>query len=230
VSAGDGQIAAFPCPESSLPNSSRKNRTMKMRCKHVRKLLQSMPKGGCQETLRQVSGHLSECESCRKWHAGVRRVEKLLEGRKARLDEIARHSRMSTAGILAGVPAPPAKRAWRFRPAWAGAVVLLLLAAGAVAFFLTGRGSKPKATVTHDTPTPRITQATAAAASSRTLRDLAEVAQRYEAPPPKVFHAPPPFPREPYVPRLLEECRLKSTETLRAIAQVQITGTRRNES
>ena len=203
----------------------------KMRCREAKKLIQSMPKGGCEETLRLVSEHLSECDACRSLHAGLRKMEQALTGRKDRLDEIAGRSPISKSRILAALGPLPAKRTWRLRPAWAGAAVLLLVViAGAIALFRPKRGAETEVAATYDTPAPPITRAMAVAASSRTLRRLAEVAQRYEAPPPKLLSGPPASPRGPAVPRLLEKCLLESEKTLRAIAQSKTNLTWRSES
>lgn len=203
----------------------------KMLCREVRKLIQKMPKGGCEETLRLVSEHLSECEGCRSFHAGLQKMEKLLSGRKLRLDELARQSPISKSRILEGIAPAPARRARRLRPVWAGAAAILLVAiAGAAALLLRDKGTEPKVAVVFDTPTPPITRAMASAASDRTLMKLAELAERYEAPPPKLLSGPPASPRRPAVPRLLEKCSLQSEKTLRAIAQSRTNLTWRNES
>jgi len=203
----------------------------KMRCREVRKLIQKMPKGGCEETLRLVSEHLSECEGCRGFHADLQKMEELLSKRKLRLTEIARHSPIRKSRIMAGIASLPKRRAWRLRPVWAGAAAILLVAiAGAAALLLREKGTEPKVTFVPDTPTPPITRAMAAAASSRTLMKLAEAAQRYEAPPPKLLSGPPASPGGPAVPRLLEKCLLESEKTLRAIAQSRTNLTWRNES
>ncbi len=203
----------------------------KMRCREVRKLIQKMPKGGCEETLRLVSEHLSECEGCRGFHADLQKMEELLSKRKLRLGEIARHSPISKSRIMEGIAPVAARRAWRLRPVWAGAMVILLVViAGAAALLLREKGTEPKVAVVFDRPTPPITRAMASAASDRTLRNLAEVAQRYEAPPPKLLSGPPASPRGPAVPRLLEKCLLESEKTLRAIAQSRTNLTWRSES
>ncbi len=203
----------------------------KVPCEKVRKLLQRMPKGGDEKTLRLVSEHLSGCEACRGFHADLQKMEELLNGSRLRLDELARHSPISKSRVLEGIAPLPTRRAWRLRPMWAGAAaILLVVIAVAAALLLRERGSKPKVVIVHDSSKPAITRAMASAASTRTLMKLAEVAQRYEAPPPKLLSGPPASPGGPAVPRLLEKCLLESEKTLRAIAQSRTNLVWRNES
>jgi hypothetical protein len=120
---------------------------MKMRCQEVRKLIQTMPKGGCEQTFRQVSEHLSECEECRKLRADFRKIEEGLMARKLRLDHIASRTRISKGRVFTEIAkTPQTKRAWFLRPAWAGAVAFVLIAAGTLAEVLCR----------HEAPSPEL--------------------------------------------------------------------------
>lgn len=192
----------------------------KMRCEQVKKLLETMPKGGCEQTLRLVSDHLSRCEACRSLHAGWHKMEEVLTGSKLWLDEVARRSSISKSRIFAERATLAKRPPWRLRPVWAGAAALLLVIGVAAVFFLFDKGGHAPPTVRPPvTRIPAVTQAMAAESSSRTLLGVAEVLRRREAPSLGVPYTPRSLPRESFVPRFLRRCALESDARLGGIVQ-----------
>jgi len=204
----------------------------KMRCREVRKLIQTMPKGGCEETMGLISGHLAKCGVCRELLAVSQRVEETFAARKVVLDEIAERHPISEDSILAGIEQPSARRAWRPRIAWAGAaaIVALLFAVAAFHYYLGGNGDRAPVPVSPRISSPPVTRTMAEAAASSILEKLAEVELRYEAPPPRLLSGPPEVFWEPPRSRLLEKCRLASARTLARKAESQTNLTWRNGS
>lgn len=189
----------------------------------------TMPEGKEEEVLAMISQHLSECEACRKLEEVSRKLERALVGEKLLLDEIALHRRMCKSRFLADIAPQPKRRARRLRAAWAGGVVLVLAIAGASAlYFLRGGNGQPRGRLLFSAP--RVTRAMAAAASSQTLHDLAEVVQRHQAPSFELPYTPPALKREPIFPRFLQQCTLESDDTLRTIVQPKTNLTRREET
>ena len=198
---------------------------VKMRCQEVKKLLETMPKGGCEQTLHRVSDHLSECEACREICASWQKMEEVLIGSKLWLDKIALPTPMSETPILAQTVPQPSRQLLRLRPALAGAVVLLLAIASASALFLRGRDTKGR-----DGPgIPMTPKEMAAATSSQTLRELAEVLRRHETPSLELPYGPAAFTYEPFVPATLRQYTLEPEDTLRTIAVSKLNLTRREE-
>ena len=202
-----------------------------MRCREVEKLIQSMPRGGCDETLRLISDHLTECQACRDLLAVSQKAEEVFAARRVVLDEIAERDPVSRDRLLTGVEQQPPRRFWRPRLAWAGAAaaVSLLLAVAAI-FYLGGDGKHPPAPISPRSPSTPVTRAVAEEAASSILEKLAEVQQRYEAPPPKPLAGPPEVPWEFPRSRLYEQCSLASARTLARIAESQTNLTWRNGS
>lgn len=196
-----------------------------MRCREVKKLILRFPEENDEKVFHLVSEHLSECEACRSLYTASQRVAKGLCEEKRRLAEIVSGSQAGRSRILAEIAeSRPAKRAWRLRPLWAGAAALLLLAmVGVSAILFTGRdGNGPD-----NVGSPMTTWSMAAAASSETVRELAEVLGRHEAPPLGLPYTPPPVPDEPLFPRLLQRCSRESQDTLKMIARSKTSLTRR---
>jgi len=201
----------------------------KRRCRNVGKLILTVPEGKEEEVFRMISQHLSQCEACRKLHELSRKLDRALVGEKFLLDEIVRHSRMRKSRVLAEIAPQPKRRAWGFHPAWAGAAVLLLAIAGASAlYFLRGENGQPRRHIPF--PPSGVTQAIAVAASSQTVRELAEVACRHQAPPFELPYTPPSSEPESFVPRLLQQCTLQSEETLSMMVESKTNLTRREET
>jgi predicted anti-sigma-YlaC factor YlaD len=193
-----------------------------MRCREVEKLIQDMPKGGCEETLRLISDHLTECQACRDLLAVSQKAEEVFAARKVVLDEIAERDPVSRDPLLSGIEQQLARRAWRPRVAWAGAAaaVSLLLAVAAI-FYFGGNGQRPPAPTSPRTPSTPVTRAMAEKAASSVLEKLAEVEVRYEAPPPRLLAGPPEVPWQFPRSRLYEQCSLASARTLVRIAESQ---------
>lgn len=202
-----------------------------MRCREVEKLIQSMPKGGDEDTLRRVSDHLNECRACRELLAVFQKAEEVFAARKLLLDDIAERDPISRGRLLVGIEQQPAPRAWRPRLAWAGAAaaVALLLAVSAVHFF-SGNGEHPPAPISPRAFSTPVTRAMAEEAASSVLEKLAEVEFRYEAPPARLLAGPPKVPWEFPRSRLYEQCSLASARTLARIAESQTNLTWRNGS
>lgn len=195
---------------------------LKMRCQEVRRLIQSMSKGGCEETFRQMAAHLSECEGCRRFFAHFQRIEQGLEARKLQLDSIAGRTEISRRRVWTEIAKiPQAKRAWFLRPAWAGTTAFVLLVAGAVALFLNGRGIKSPG----DLGTPM----TSRVMPSGILEELAEVLCRHEVPSPELPYAADAFTYEPLYPTSLQQV-IEPEDTLTALAQTTLNLTRREET
>ncbi len=195
-----------------------------MRCKEVRRILQSMTKGDCEETFRRVSEHLSQCEGCRNLKADIQKIERRLIARKFQLDGIASRVPMDRGQLLARVAATPLTQRPRFlRAAWAGAAAFALFLAVAAAFLLSGRDGK-----TRHLGTPMPTRVTTGAAPSETLNELAKVLCRHEAPSPDVPYTPEAFGYEPFYPSIRQY--LEPEDTLRTVAQTTINLTRRDET
>jgi predicted anti-sigma-YlaC factor YlaD len=193
----------------------------KNRCREVRRLLQRMPKGGCEKTFRLVSDHLSECEACRSLHADLQEMDELLIESKAWFDKVAHESRISRSRIRTQWAALARRRAWRLRAVWAGATALLLVVAGAVALLLNGRGTRSPGDL--GTPAPcRVTP-------SATLEELAEVLCRYQVPFSELPYAADAFAHEPYYPTSLQQI-IEPEDTLTALARTTLNLTRRDET
>ncbi len=202
-----------------------------MRCREAKKLIHTMPKGGCQETLRPTSGHLANCEACRKLLGVSQKAEEILAARKIALDQLADRHPISKSQALAKLSPALVRRGWPLRLAWAGAagVVALLLAVAAI-HYLGGDGEHPPMPVPHRASFAPVTRAMAEAAASSILEKLAEAELRYEAPPPRLPSGPPEVPWEPPRSRLHEQCSLASARTLARIAESQTNLTWRNGS
>jgi len=201
-----------------------------MRCRKVRKLIEAMPKEVGEERQRLVSDHLSECEACRRLHAGLQKVDEVLAGSKVWLDEVACVSRMSKSRIRARMVSREETRRWRLRPLWAGAAaILIVVIAGFSVLFLFPRGGDKETRNDIELSAPGVTQAKMAEASSQTLDGFAEAVSRYEAPSLDLSYKRPVLPRDSYVPRVLQESRLQSGNTLRTIAESSTRLLRRSE-
>ena len=198
---------------------------LKATCREVRRLIQSMPKGDCEESLSQVAAHLSECEECRRLFANFQRIEQGLEARKLQLESIASRVEISRSRIWTEIAKiPHARRAWFLRPAWAGAVAFLLLLAGAATLLLNERGIRSPGDPGART-TPRVMTE---AAPSATLEQLAQVLRRHEAPSSGLPYALDAFEHEPFYPGIQQY--LEPEDTLTTLAQTTVNMTRRNET
>jgi len=183
-----------------------------------------MPKGGCQQTLRLVSHHLSECDACRSLCARWQKMEDLLIESKRWLDELTCHSAIDRSQLLTQRARPlTANRVRLLRPLWAAAAVLLLAIAGASALFLKGREFKGR----DNLATPMTPMA--AAASSQTVQELAEVLCRHEAPSPELPYAPAAFTHESFFTTSLQQY-LEPEDTIKTIAELTANLTRREET
>lgn len=191
----------------------------KNRCRIVRRLIQMMPKGGCEETLRRISRHLSECEACRSVHAEVQKMDEVLIPSTTRFDEAARRIESGKCRILADIAeSRQAKRIGRPRLTWAGAAIAILaLAGGAAVYFLTGGKEQPAERLLSFPP--RVTHAMAVAARSEALHGLAETMSRHPAPSFELPYTPPTFAPEALFPQLRVESTLQSEEIVRIIVQ-----------
>ena len=188
-----------------------------------------MPEDEEEKTRRAISEHLSRCRACRELLAISRNLDEALAGERHLLDEIALHSRARRRGVLAEKALQPERRAWRWRPAWVGAAVLVLAIAGASAvYFLTrGNGPPPGRPLVS---APKVTRATAGAARSEALHDLAAAMCRHEAPPFEFPYTPPASAPDFLLPRLLQRCALESEETLAMMVESKANLTRRDET
>ena len=195
----------------------------KNRCRRISKLLQTMPKGGCEETLRSVSDHLSECEACRRLHADLEEMDEVLNEGKAWFEEVARETCISRSRIITQL-APSARRgAWHLRAVWAGAAAILLVVAGAAVLLRFDRGGHAPLTVHPPaTRTPTVTRAMAAASSARTLLGVAEILTRREAPALELPPAPRSLAGESFTPPFLRQCAIESDARLGGIVQSRI--------
>ncbi len=193
------------------------------RCRKVRKLITALPECKREQTLRLISEHLSECEACKSVHARLEKMEAILLRSKFQVNELARQSRMSQSRVIAQM-APLAKgRARRLRAVWAGAAALLLAIAGAALFFPFDRGDHVAPTVRPPvTRTPAVTLALAAESSSHTLRGVAEVLRRREAPSLGLPHVRPSLAPESFTPPFLRQCAIESDARLGGIVQSRI--------
>ncbi len=202
-----------------------------MRCREVEKLIQSMPRGGDEETIRRISDHLNKCSACRELLAVFQKAEEVFAARKVILDKIAGRVPISRDDILSGVEHEPAQPVWRPRLAWAGAAATVALLVAVAAMYFHGRNGEhpptPVAPLACSTP---VTRAIAEEAASSVLEKLAEVEVRYEAPPPKPLAGPPEVPWQFPRSRLREQCSLASARTLARIAESQTNLTWRNGS
>ncbi len=202
-----------------------------MRCREVEKLIQSMPRGGDEETLRRISQHLSTCAACRELLAVSQKAEEVFATRRLFLDGIAKQDPISRDHVLSGIEEQPTGRVWRPRIAWAGAAAAVALLAAVAAIHFFGRnGEHPPAPVSPLSFSAPVTRAMAEEAASSVLERLAEVEVRYEAPPPKPLAGPPEVPWEFPRSRLHEQCSLASARTLARIAESQTNLTWRNGS
>ncbi len=198
-------------------------------CREVSKLLQTMPKGGCEKTLRIVSDHLSKCGECKRLLADLQEMDELLLESKAWFNEAARQTCISRSRIITQMAPLAKRRAWRLRAVWAGAAAILLTIAGAAVLFLFDKGGHaPPIARPPVTRAPAVTQTTAAEHASRTLLRVAAVLRRREAPSPGLPRAPGSVGRASFFPRLLQESTLGSDETLGRILMSRINLTRRN--
>jgi len=190
-----------------------------------------MPKGGCDETLRMIYGHLLECERCRQLAAVSQRVERSLAIRKLRLNEIAERDPITKDRIFAGTERSPIRRAcWpRALRAGAAAGIALLLAVAAV-HYLGDNGKPPLTPVPPRPRLPVVTRAMAEEASCGILERLARAELRHQPPPLRLPSGPPEAPWEPPRSRLFEKCSLDSARTLVRIAESQTNLTWRNGS
>lgn len=196
----------------------------KNHCRKISKLLQTMPKGGCEETLCMVSDHLAKCEACGSLHADLQEMDELLIESRVWFDEVAREDRTSKSRIVTQ-SAPEAKRqAWRLRAVWAGAAAILLVIAGAAGLFLFDKGGRVPPTVHPPVAqAPLVTRAMAAASSSRTLLGVAEVVlRRREAPSLELPPAPRLLARESFTPPFLRQCAIESDAIFGGIVQSRI--------
>lgn len=195
-----------------------------MQCQEVEKLIRTMPKGGNERTPRSLAEHLSECESCRRLHAGMQRLEGMLASSKVWLDEVARCFPLRDKRVLTEQPAPSKSRLRRLIPVWAGVAALILVTAGAP--FLLLREEDIKAP--DDLGTPMTTEA--AATSSQILEELAEVLCRHKSPSLELPYSPAAFTYEPVFPQSFQQYTLEPEDTLGSIAESIINLTRRNET
>jgi hypothetical protein len=188
-------------------------------CRIVQRLIQTMPKGGCEDTIRQVSRHLSGCEECRKVHAEVQKMDEALVGSPTRFEEAARRSESGKIRMLSEIAeSRPAKGIGRARLAWAGAgIAILALAGGAALYLFTGRKEQPSQHLLSFPP--RVTHAMAVAARSEALQGLAETMCRHQAPSFELPYTPPTFASEALFPQLRAESTLQSEEIVRMIVQ-----------
>lgn len=192
---------------------------MRIRCRKVRKLIEVMPKGASEESQRLVSEHLSECQVCRELHDGLQKMDEVLTGSKLWLDEFAQKNPMSKNQIPSPTMPESVTRRWRARPVWAYAALMLLLAVAVVVVYFQ-RDSVEDTRKAEDSPSAlKVTRAMVETASSQTLNELVEAASRHEAPFLEPSHKQSSVLKDPYIPRLLQECRLRSGDTLRAFAQ-----------
>ena len=198
---------------------------VKMRCRKVRKLLHTMPECDCEETLRVVSEHLSECEACGALHAGLQRMERAFLKSEFQADEMARRSRIARSPLLKKICTPAKRRAWRLRPVLAGAAVFLLAIGGTSALLLRGGGIKGPG----NRGTAMTTKVTAAAAPSQTLEELAEVVYQYEAPSLELPYSPDILSGESFFPTTIQQY-LEPGDTIEMIAEATVNLTRREET
>ena len=197
--------------------------TEKDRCRKVSRLLQTMPKGGCEETLRMVSDHLSECEVCKSLRADLQEMDEALIASEAWFDEVARESRISRSRIITQMAPLARRRAWRLRALWAGAAAILLVIAGAAVFLLFDKGGHvPTAVRPRVTQAPLVTRAMAAASSSRTLLRVADVVSRREAPSLGLLSMSQQPRRESFFPPFLRQCAIESDARVGGIVQSRV--------
>jgi hypothetical protein len=196
----------------------------KNRCRKMSKLLQTMPKGGCEETLRIVSDHLTECEECRRLHADLEEMDKVLNESEAWFEKVARETCISRSRIITQLSPSARRRAWRLRAVWVGAAAILLVIAGSAVLLRSDRGGLAPLTVhPPGTRMPTVTRAMAAASSSRTLLGVAEVLlRRREAPSLELPPAPRSLARESFTPPFLRQCAIESDARLGGIVQSRI--------
>jgi hypothetical protein len=195
----------------------------KNRCRKVSRLLQMMPKRGCEETLRMVFDHLSQCEACKGLHADLQEMDDLLIESKAWLDKLAHQSHISRSQIITQMGLLARRRARRLRAVWAGAAAFLLVIAGAALFFPFDKGGHaPLRAPAAATRTPAVTRAMAAASSSRTLLGVAEVLRRREAPSLELAPAPRLLVRKSLAPPFLRQCAFESDARLGRVVQSEI--------
>lgn len=191
----------------------------KKRCRIVRKLIQMMPKGGCEETLRQIADHLSECEACRRVHAEVQNMDEVLIPSTIRFDEAARRSESGKDRILTDITeSRQAKPIGRPRLAWASAgIAILAMAGGAALYFLTVGKEQPAERLLSFPP--QVTHAMAVAARSEALHGLAETMSRHQAPSFELPYTPLTLAPEALFPQLRVESTQQSEQIVRMIVQ-----------
>jgi len=198
----------------------------KMSCREVKRIILSVSDDEGVRPSRSVSKHLSECQDCKSLYAASEKVDRVFAEEQLRLVTLASQSQTGKHGVFAEISSPPPRRAlWCLRPLWTGAAAILLAIAGASAFYLLkGRGDKGPDNV----GTPMTTWSMAAAASSETVRELAEVVRRHEAPSPELPYTPPA--RDSFVPGLLQRTVMESEDTLSMILGSRTRLTRREET
>jgi hypothetical protein len=202
----------------------------KLRCQQVREKILSISKDKGKLASCPVLDHLTECERCRRLYATCRKIDQTLAEEKIRLLASVGQAGAGKEGILTEiVSSSPRRDLRRLRPAWAGAIVLLLGVAGASAvYFLKRGGAGPQE---HVKPSaPQVTHAVAAEASYETLREFAEVVRRHQAPSPELPYTPPMPARESFVPGLLQQTVAESEDTLSMIVGSTTRLTRRQET
>jgi len=201
----------------------------KMSCREVGRIILSVSddEGGLRS--RSILDHLSECQDCKSLYLASQKVDRVFAEEQLRLVRLSGQSWAGKQQMLEEIGGLPSRRVIpRLRPLWAGAAAVLLLAAAAASVFyiIGGRGDKGRDNV----GTPMTTWSMAAAASRETVREVAEVVRRHEAPFPSLPYTPPEYASESFVPGLLQRTVRESEDTLSMILGSRTRLTRREET
>jgi len=201
----------------------------KLSCRDVRQRILRAKDGDEKEMAELLSRHLSGCEACQSYFEAMERCERVLAAEQSRLRELAARPEGCKRRLLVRLRAPQRERAHgRRRLVWAGATVALLLAFfGVRAFLNMGKEDAPRPSRTLPAIT---THSVAEAAASETVRELANVVTRFEAPPAALPYTPPETESPSFVPKILLESVADFDDTMRGIVQAETTLTRREET